>query len=142
MMLYKIGDIVRIKEGLGVGIQYGDPPIELNYDMSKELGKVGVITDISEEESAVKVCGWWWSTAMIDLFCISVPPKFWIPIEDGTPAADPDQRYIVICENKKGKRNINLAWIDENGTWHGQGSFAKVTHWMTVQLPEAKDGPV
>ena len=75
---------------------------------------------------------------MVDVIRVAVPSNYWIPVEEALPIADPDQRYYVICENKKGKRNTNLAWIDENGVWHGQGSFAKVTHWMSVQLPEVR----
>ena len=135
-MFHKKGDVVRIRDDLKTGEFYGSSQIKMIYDMEEALGKVGVITDIDRKELAVKVLGWWWSVDMIHLLYTAVPSKHWIPTDIITPPADPDARYFVICENKKGRRSINLAWIDEKGDWHGQGSFSKVTHWMTVQLPE------
>lgn len=137
-MFYKKGDVVRIRKDLYIGNLYGASQIKMTYDMREALGKVGIITDVNEEESAVKACGWWWSIAMVELLYAAAPSKYWIPTDIITPPADPNQRYYVLCESKKGVVSQNLAWIDENGTWHGQGSLSKVTHWMTVQFPEVQ----
>lgn len=51
----------------------------------------------------------------------------WISVNEGLPK--PEKRVLVVCETKKGDRNINLAYWDGNA-WHGNGSMAGVTHWM------------
>ena len=139
-MFYKKGDMVRINEDLHIGNFYGPTPIKLSYDMAADRGKIGPITDINEAEQAVKVGDWWWSIAMVTLVASCIPAKYWIPTDDCVPDADPKcTKYMVICTNKKGVRSLNLAWIDESRTWHGMGTFAKVTHWAPkIQLPEVE----
>lgn len=51
----------------------------------------------------------------------------WISVNQGLPELD--KRVMVVCETKKGDRNINLAYWDGTA-WHGNGSMAGVTHWM------------
>lgn len=58
----------------------------------------------------------------------------WISVSDFLPAAG--VRVLVATKPKKGPRSINLAyWLD--GSFHGMGSMAGVTHWMPLpDLPE------
>lgn len=137
-MNYCKGDMVRIRTDLQVGSSYGDPPIGLNFDMQPGLGCVWPVTDVMEEEQAVKAGGWWWSTDMIELIAPAIQKEHWIPTSMFKPTADKnDTRYPVICQSKNGRQSVNLAWIDENGNWHGQGSMANVTHWAPpFQLPD------
>ena len=39
---------------------------------------------------------------------------------------------------KKGIKNINMAYIDNNGCWHGMGSMSGVTAWMPLPEPYAE----
>lgn len=49
-------------------------------------------------------------------------------------------RVLVCCRTLKGVQNINLAYY-ANGSWHGQGSMAGVTHWMPLpELPKMPKG--
>lgn len=60
----------------------------------------------------------------------------WIGVNEWLP--EDDQRVLVVCRTKKGVQSVNLAYY-WNGTWHGQGSMAGVTHWMPLPpVPEAK----
>jgi hypothetical protein len=60
----------------------------------------------------------------------------WIDVSDRLP--DTDSRVLVTAQTKKGQRNINLAYVDERGLWHGSGSMAGVTAWQP--LPEPYEG--
>ena len=141
-MLYKIGDIVRIRDDLKVGSYYGLVPIKMSYDMVDATGTVGKVTEINEDEFAVKVNGWWWSEVMVNDISVAKPSEGrWIPTEQVLPPPDSNVRHLVVCEAKNGYRSINLAWIDDKGTWHGMGSFAKVTHWMPLPPLPYKDAP-
>ncbi|MBR3552967.1 MAG: hypothetical protein IKN72_06230 [Clostridia bacterium] len=64
-MIYQPGDVVRIRDDLQVGSYYGLVPIKMCYDMREMCGKVGTVTDVNEEEYAVKVGDWWFSAAML-----------------------------------------------------------------------------
>ena len=66
----------------------------------------------------------------------TVSNKGWISVNEGLPELD--KRVLVVCETKKGERNMNLAYWDGNA-WHGNGSMAGVTHWMEQpELPMLK----
>lgn len=53
----------------------------------------------------------------------------WISVNKRLP--EDDERVLVVCRTKKGVQTVNLAYY-WNGTWHGQGSMAGVTHWMPL----------
>lgn len=60
----------------------------------------------------------------------------WISVDERLP--EDDHRVLVACRTKKGVQAVNLAYY-WNGTWHGQGSMAGVTHWMPLPpVPEVK----
>lgn len=137
-MMYQVGDVVRIRDDLKVGSYYGLEPIKMSYDMVNATGTVGEVTDVNEDEHAVKVNGWWWSESMVeDVRAASPSAGHWVPVETALPHPDSNTRYLIVCQSKSGYRSINLAWLDNNKTWHGMGSFAKVTHWMPLpNLPK------
>ena len=60
-------------------------------------------------------------------------PTGWISVEDGMP--ETEVTMAVVCRKKDGTRSWNRAWWDSS-CWHGSGSFAAVTHWMPIRLPE------
>lgn len=68
-MIYEKGDIVRIRDDLQIGNEYGPVPIKMTYDMAEDLktGTVGIVEDVMESEFAVKVGRWWWSEAMVEM---------------------------------------------------------------------------
>ncbi len=141
-MMYQVGDVVRIRDDLKVGSYYGLVPIKMSYDMVDTTGTVGKVTEINEDEFAVKVNGWWWSEVMVNDISVAKPSEGrWIPTDQALPPPDSDVRYLVVCEAKNGYRSINLAWLDEKGAWHGMGSFANVTHWMPLPRLPYKDAP-
>ncbi len=137
-MMYQVGDIVHIRNDLKVGSYYGLTPIKMTYDMLDAVDTVGEVTEISEEELAVKVNGWWWSELMVNDLRVAKPsPGRWISVDEALPHPDSNTKYLIVCMAKNGYRSINLAWIDEKKDWHGMGSFARVTHWMPLPpLPE------
>ena len=60
----------------------------------------------------------------------------WISVKERLPESN--ERVLVVCRTKKGVQTVNLAYCDDNGHWHGQGSMAGVTHWQP--LPEVPKG--
>ena len=56
----------------------------------------------------------------------------WIGVDERLP--EDDRRVLVACRTKKGVQSVKLAYY-WNGTWHGQGSMAGVTHWMPLPTP-------
>ncbi len=57
----------------------------------------------------------------------------WIPIEDLLP--HPFEIVLVTCVNKKGQSDVNRAYRDTKGYWHGSGSMACVIAWMPRPRP-------
>lgn len=58
----------------------------------------------------------------------------WVKVNERLP--DEEKIVLVVTKTKNGVRNINRAY-HSNGTWHGSGSMAGVTHWMRMpDLPE------
>ena len=57
----------------------------------------------------------------------------WIPCTERMP--DTEEVVAVVCQKKDGRRSWNRAFWDGR-FWHGSGSFAAVTHWMRIELPE------
>ena len=60
----------------------------------------------------------------------------WISVKKDLP--EEDRKVLVSCETKKGIKNINMAYIDNNGCWHGLGSMSGVTAWMPLPEPYAE----
>lgn len=60
----------------------------------------------------------------------------WISVNEKLPKSY--ERVLVSCQAKKGTKSINMAYIDSLGGWHGMGSMAGVTAWMS--LPEPYEG--
>ena len=60
----------------------------------------------------------------------------WINVEDRLP--EDEDKYLVTCQTKSGRKSINLAWCDSSGIWHGMGGMAGVIAWM--ELPEPYEG--
>ena len=73
-MFYKKGDIVRVRDDLIVGEEYGLCPIKMLHDMKDCCGKTGTVTDVNPVEMAVKVGDWWWSEVMVR-FADAAQPK-------------------------------------------------------------------
>lgn len=142
-MMYQVGDIVHIRNDLRVGSYYGLIPIKMTYDMLDAVNTVGEVTEISEEELAVKVNGWWWSEVMVNDISVAKPsPGRWISVDEALPRPDRSTRYLIVRQAENGYRSITLAWIDNEKEWHGTGTAARftfdnVTHWMPLPpLPE------
>lgn len=57
----------------------------------------------------------------------------WITINEGLPEVD--KTVLVTCKTKKGTSNVNRAYIDSKGAWHGSGSMSGVTAWMPMPEP-------
>ena len=57
----------------------------------------------------------------------------WISVKKELP--EEDKKVLVSCETKKGIKNINMAYIDNNGHWHCMGSMSRVTAWMPLPEP-------
>lgn len=53
----------------------------------------------------------------------------WISVKDKMP--ENDVRVIVCACTKKCTQSINMAYR-ANGSWHGNGSMANVTHWQPL----------
>ena len=55
----------------------------------------------------------------------------WIPVDKALP--ETGIQVAVTTMTKKGLRGWNKAWIDEQGFWHGSGTFAEVTAWRPIK---------
>lgn len=60
----------------------------------------------------------------------------WISVKKELPAVD--KKVLVSCETKKGIKNINIAYMDNNRFLHGMGSMSGVTAWMPLLEPYAE----
>jgi len=54
----------------------------------------------------------------------------WIPVTEALP--ETGVQVIVTTKAKRGTRNVNKAWVDDNGLWHGTGTFAEVVAWRKI----------
>ena len=57
----------------------------------------------------------------------------WIPVTKALP--NPEVMVLVSCKTKSGKKNVNRAYVDEKGWWHGSGSMSGVQAWMPLPEP-------
>ena len=56
----------------------------------------------------------------------------WIPVARALPEVG--EQVIVTTAPKRGPKNraINRAWVDDQGFWHGSGTFAQVVAWRKI----------
>ena len=57
----------------------------------------------------------------------------WIPVKKDLPISG--EIVLVTCVTKTGIRNVNRAYVDDNGVWHGNGSMSGVVAWMDMPEP-------
>jgi len=55
----------------------------------------------------------------------------WIPVARALPTVG--EQVAVTTKPKKGNRNWNKAWVDEQGFWHGSGTHAEVIAWRPIK---------
>ena len=61
----------------------------------------------------------------------------WVPVTEALP---PVGHYVIVTTApRRGSRNLNRAWIDVDGIWHGYGTFAKVVAWTDIEPWEGQD---
>lgn len=66
------------------------------------------------------------------LFTIDDAPTAsgWVPVEKDLP--EPGELVLITCQPKGKAANVNRAWCDKEGVWHGSST---VVAWMP--MPEA-----
>lgn len=57
----------------------------------------------------------------------------WVPVEKDLP--EPGELVLITCQPKGKAANVNRAWCDKEGVWHGSGSMSTVVAWMPMPVP-------
>ena len=65
------------------------------------------------------------------LAAIASRNKGWIPVTEALP--ETGVQVIVTTAPKRGPRNVNRAWVDDAGCWHGNGTSAEVVAWRKIE---------
>lgn len=62
----------------------------------------------------------------------------WVPINEAKPV--PNTMILVSTKTMRGIAEVNRAYMDEGGVFHGMGSMSEVTAWSPLPLPYGEIG--